>query len=194
MPRRKNFSILLMLMVCVMLAALAAGRWATQGNAATQADMLNRPAPELVGGPWLNTPGNQPIKLADRRGQVTVVEYWTFACVNCLHNLPSYANWQRRFADKGVVVIGVHTPETDAERVTANVAARVKKLGITYPILVDENHENWNRWGLEAWPTVFLVDQRGRIRYRWVGELNYRSAGGEARMAELIEQLLKENG
>ena len=158
-----------------------------------QPDEIKLPAPELTGGPWINTAAGKTINLASRRGKVTIVEFWTFACGNCQANLPAYANWQKQFADKDVVVIGVHTPETSSERVTANVVRRVKQLGITYPILVDQEHSNWNRWQVEAWPTAYLVDKQGRIRYRWVGELNYRNAGGEAKMAQLVEQLLKED-
>jgi len=156
-------------------------------------EALSIPAPELVGGPWINTAGTSAIKLADRRGKVTIVEFWTFACSNCLANLPVYANWEKRFASRDVVVVGVHTPETDSERVTSNVVQRVNRLGITYPILIDPDHDNWDRWRVEAWPTVYLVDKEGRIRYRWVGELNYRGAGGEEKLGKLVEQLLNEN-
>jgi thiol-disulfide isomerase/thioredoxin len=166
---------------------------ATLGRAEMDSEALNLPAPELVGGPWINTSGGKEINLAGRRGKVTIVEFWTFACGNCLANLPAYENWQKQFADEDVVVIGVHTPETESERVTANVARRVKQLGITYPVLVDQEHANWNRWQVEAWPTVYLVDKQGRIRYRWVGELNYRNAGGEAKLGQLVKRLLKED-
>ncbi len=156
-------------------------------------DEINLPAPELVGGPWINIADGKAINLADRRGKVTIVEFWTFGCGNCRANLPSYANWQKQFADKDVVVIGVHTPETSSERLTSNVVRNVKQLGITYPILLDQDHKNWNRWQVDAWPTAYLVDKQGRIRYRWVGELNYRNAGGEAKLGQLVEQLLKED-
>ena len=162
-------------------------------GAGRQPDIIKLPAPELTGGPWINTVDGKTINLASRRGKVTIVEFWTFACSNCLANLPAYANWQKQFADKDVLVIGVHTPETASERVTANVARRVKQLSITYPILIDQEHDNWNRWQVEAWPTVYLVDKRGRIRYRWVGELNYRNAGGEAKLGQLVAQLLHED-
>jgi hypothetical protein len=76
--------------------------------------------------------------------------------------------------------------------VTANVARRVKRLGITYPVLLDNQGTNWQRWGQQYWPTVYLIDKRGRMRYRWVGELEYNQAGGEAHVADLIAQLLKE--
>jgi thiol-disulfide isomerase/thioredoxin len=153
---------------------------------------VNAPAPELVGDGWLNTPGDAPITLASRRGKITIVHFWTFGCINCRHNLPSYARWQQQFADANVVVIGVHTPEFESERITANVARRVKELGITYPVLLDPHNANWNRWQQQYWPTVYLIDKRGRIRYRWVGELEYNHAGGEAKIAELVSELLKE--
>lgn len=151
---------------------------------------VNQRAPELIGGPWLNTPNGAPITLASRKGNVTVVEFWTFACINCRHNLPAYAHWNQKFASRGVDVIGVHTPETAPEYVTENVEHEAQKLGITYPILLDREHKNWNRWNQEFWPTVYVIDKQGVIRYRWEGELEYNHAGGEAKIDAVIEQLL----
>lgn len=149
------------------------------------------PAPELVGNQWLNTAG-KPTRLAERRGKVTVVEFWTFACSNCRANLPAYTRLHRKFAPRGVAVIGVHTPETDAERDPKNVAREVKKLGITYPILLDTNHENWNRWKQQYWPTIYVLDKNGVVRSKWEGELASNGARGEAKIAHDIEQLLAE--
>lgn len=87
-------------------------------------------------------------------------------------------------------IIGVHTPETPREKVSENVARRTKELGITYPVLIDTPGENWRRWDQRWWPTVYLLDHKGRVRYRWTGELEYRNAGGEAIMTRLIEGLL----
>lgn len=153
---------------------------------------LNTPAPELVGGAWLNTPRNAPITLASRKGKVTIVEFWTFACSNCAANLPAYARWQQRFAAQGVVVIGVHTPELDFERDPKNIARAVKEKGITYPILLDANNTNWNRWNQQYWPTIYLVDKQGRVRYEWIGELGSGPTSGEVRLSNLINQLLIE--
>jgi thiol-disulfide isomerase/thioredoxin len=89
--------------------------------------------PELMGDSWLNLPKGSRLSLASRKGKVTIVHFWTFGCINCKRNLPAYERWWRRFADKGVVVIGIHTPETEAERDLANVAGKVRELGITYP-------------------------------------------------------------
>ncbi len=91
-----------------------------------------------------------------------------------------------------MILIGVHTPETEAEKVPANVIRRVKSLGITYPILLDQKGENWKRWGQQFWPTVYLIDKKGRVRYRWEGELEYEGAGGEAQMTQKIKELLQE--
>ena len=90
------------------------------------------------------------------------------------------------------MIIGIHTPETDEEKVTANVERKVKELGITYPVLVDQKGENWRRWEQEYWPTVYLIDKKGHVRYWWAGELEYRRAGGEAKMTKLIQELLNE--
>lgn len=154
---------------------------------------LKMAAPELVGGPWLNTPGGMPIQLSSRLGKVTVVEFWTFACINCRHNLPAYDRLFKRFADKDVTVIGIHTPETEIEQNPNNVSRRVKELGIEYPILLDQQGTNWARWQQQYWPTIYLIDKRGRIRFRWEGELNYRNAGGEEKLSRKIEELLQES-
>jgi len=150
------------------------------------------PAPELVGDSWLNLPPGTRLTLASRKGKVTIVHFWTYGCINCRRNLPIYDRWQERYAAKGVLVIGIHSPETDAESKPVNVARKVKELGIAYPVLVDSKRYNWNRWRQHVWPTVYLVDKQGRARYLAEGELEYKGSGGEAKMSQLIESLLKE--
>jgi thiol-disulfide isomerase/thioredoxin len=152
----------------------------------------NTAAPELIGSEWLNTSNHQPIRLADRKGKITLVHFWTFGCINCKHNLPAYARLQKQFAGKDVAVIGVHTPETAGEANLANVRAAVRKDGITYPVLVDNGHKNWSRWNQQFWPTVYLIDRHGNIRYRWEGELEYNGQNGERRIADLLDSLLIE--
>ncbi len=90
------------------------------------------------------------------------------------------------------MIIGIHTPETDEEKVSDNVVRRVKKLGITYPILLDQKGANWRRWEQHFWPTVYLIDKNGRVRYRWAGELEFENAGGEEIMASYVQKLLEE--
>jgi thiol-disulfide isomerase/thioredoxin len=181
------------------LAALLMGAAGATGSRAQEAPppqpaAMDVPAPELVGGPWLNSPTGAPLSLAARRGKVTLVHFWTFGCINCLRNLPAYARWQQRFKAQGVMVIGVHTPETPDERVTANVVRRTRELGIRYPVLLDQRGENWRRWDQQYWPTVYLVDRKGRVRYVWLGELEYAGQRGEARLTERLRDLLRERG
>jgi thiol-disulfide isomerase/thioredoxin len=165
---------------------------APKSEAIEQSTPLNVAAPEFVGGPWLNTPGDEPISLAARRGKVTIVHFWTYGCYNCQNNLPAYARWHKQFAGRDVVIVGVHTPETSAERVSSNVVKHVKEFKIEYPVLFDQAETNWRRWQQRYWPTVYLIDRQGKIRFRWIGELNYGNKQGEARMAQLVEELLKE--
>ena len=160
---------------------------------AEQPEVLNQPAPELVGGLWLNTPKSRPVPLATRRGKVTVVHFWTFGCINCRHNLPIYARWHRQLAGKDVAIIGVHTPETEPERETINVTRATQQLAVEYPVLIDDQGLNWSRWHQQYWPAVYLIDKQGRIRYRWVGEMNYGKTAGAAVMTRLIEELLDEH-
>jgi thiol-disulfide isomerase/thioredoxin len=152
--------------------------------------LANIPAPELTGDSWLNVPKGSSLSLASRKGKVTIVHFWTFGCINCKRNLPAYDRWSKRLAGYGVVVIGIHTPETEAERDPANVARKVKELGIAYPVLLDSEHQNWKRWQQSIWPAIYLIDKQGRVRYLWEGELEYQNAGGEAKMNRLIVELL----
>ena len=154
--------------------------------------VASQKAPELVGGPWLNTPDGKPISLANRKGKVTVVEFWTFGCSNCRANLPTYAKWHDQFKNKGVEVIGVHTPEFDSEKKVENVKAQVKKLGIDYPVLLDNQSQNWRNWNQRYWPTVYLIGKDGKIRAKWEGELDYNGSSGTARLTKQIEALLAE--
>jgi thiol-disulfide isomerase/thioredoxin len=162
--------------------------WADQG---TQFQLMNLPMPPLAGETqdWLNTEGKA---VEIEKSRIYVIEFWTFGCVNCQRNLPIYARWQKRFAGDKVTLIGIHTPETAAEKKRENVVRQVKKLGITYPVLLDQKAFNWERWQQRIWPTVFLVDKHGRVRCRWTGELEWQRAGGEEFMARQIRRLLDE--
>ncbi len=132
-------------------------------------------APELTGNLWLNLPKGAQLSLASRKGKVTILHFWTFDCINCKHNLPAYNRWQKGFADKNVLVIGVHTPETETERNPANVARKLKELGISYPVLVDSDRDNWKRWQQRVWPTVYLIDKHGMVRYGCRANSNTRA-------------------
>ena len=149
-------------------------------------------APELVGSQWLNTPGNQPITLASRRGKVTIVEFYATTCSNCIANFSAYNNWHDQLKSQGVEVIGVHTPETSYERDPKNVASQAKKYGINYPILIDANSRNWNNYNQKYWPTIYVVDKAGVIRSKWEGELESGGGKGTAKITAKVQQLLAE--
>lgn len=154
-----------------------------------QQSLNNKTAPEFIGSEWLNT--EKPITMASRKGKVTVVHFWTFACINCKHNLPAIQHIYEKFKDRGVEVISIHTPELAEEKDVANVKKAVEKYGIKYPVLIDGKYENWKAWKTEYWPTLYIIDQQNKVRGYWAGELNYNGQGGEEKAIAYIEQLLK---
>ena len=172
------------------IAIAATGYFSAAAPVLAQVITQNTAAPELVGGPWLNTPDNHPITLASRKGKVTIVQFWTYRCINCIHNLDAYSRLSKQFAGQDVVLIGVHTPETASERDPKGVQRMVKKYRIEYPVLLDEKRANWTKWEQQFWPTIYLVDKAGQIRYRWEGELAYHGDTGEEQLAKLIKKLL----
>ena len=141
-------------------------------------------APELGTGDWINS---EPIKLKDLRGRVVLIDFWTFGCYNCRNTLPFIKRWDDRYRERGFTVIGVHSPEFDDERKVENLRREVALLGISYPIVTDNDYQTWNVYNVEAWPTIFLLDKQGRIRWMHVGEGDYDEAD------RLIQMLLAEN-
>jgi thiol-disulfide isomerase/thioredoxin len=149
-------------------------------------------APELSStGTWINS---QPLQLSSLRGKVVAVHFWAFGCINCIHNYPWYKQWHQDYADRGLVIIGIHTPETTAERDVERVREKVQQETFKFPIVIDNDNSNWNAWGNSVWPSVYLIDKQGRLRYWWHGELNWQQAGGQKLMAQRIEELLAETG
>ena len=149
-------------------------------------------APELVDtSEWINS---SPLRLEELRGKVVVVHFYACGCINCIHNYPWYHQWHDAFKDKGVVLIGVHSPETASERESANVRRKAAEEKFAFPILIDGKSENWNAWGNSMWPSVYLIDKRGYLRQFWPGELNWQGNNGEKYMREWIEKLVAEPG
>lgn len=147
-------------------------------------------APELVDtGEWINS---SPLKLEELRGKVVVLHFYASACINCIHNYPWYLEWHDRFKDKEFVLVGIHTPETDTERESANVRKKAADAKFAFPILIDGKNENWNAWGNSMWPSVYVIDKRGYLRQFWPGELKWQGSDGEKYIREQIEQLLVE--
>lgn len=128
-------------------------------------------APDFAGiAQWLNSP---PLTMAGLRGQVVLVDFWTYSCVNCIRTLPHVNRWAARYRDSGLVVVGVHTPEFAFEKSTPNVQAAMQRLGVKHPVAQDNLYATWKAWDNSYWPAHYLVDARGRIRYRHFGEGEY---------------------
>jgi len=127
-------------------------------------------APEFARGNWINS---DPLTLDKLRGRVVVVEFWTFGCYNCRNTLPAVKDWDTRYRDRGLTIVGVHTPETDGEYSLDNVRKEVPALGIKYPVVTDNDYQTWKAYGVEAWPTIVVLDKQGRIRWEHVGEGRY---------------------
>ncbi len=158
-------------------------------------------APELPGQRmWFNTEGlspaagqtaqggSMPLTLAGLRGKVVVLDFWTYSCVNCVRTIPYLRDWYRKYKDKGLVLIGVHTPEFEFEKNPANVARAIRDLGVEWPVVQDNDYAIWNSFANQYWPAHYFIDAAGRVRYFHFGEGDYE--GSE----KIIRALLKEAG
>jgi len=154
------------------------------------ADLADLPVegvmPPLTGATtWLNSP---PLTAEQLRGKVVVVDFWTYSCINCLRSIPYVKAWAEKYRDQGLVVIGVHTPEFAFEKSEANVRRNVERLGVTYPVAMDNDFAIWRAFSNNYWPAHYFIDAQGRIRHHHFGEGDYE--GSE----RVIQQLLKEAG
>jgi thiol-disulfide isomerase/thioredoxin len=131
---------------------------------------------------WLNS---NPLSVADLKGSVTLIQFWTFACINCQRTLPYVVDWHGKYAAKGLRVIGIHTPEFPFERDINNIKSALKKHNITYPVPVDNQFQTWKAYSNEYWPHLFLADRQGIIRYDHIGEGAYDTT------EQTIQQLLQ---
>lgn len=144
---------------------------------------VGMPAPEITNNTWLNS---SAIRLADLKGKVVMVEFWTFGCYNCRNVEPHVKEWYRKYMDQGFVVIGVHSPEFSYERDIEKVQAYLTEHGIRYPVPIDNDFATWRRYGNRYWPAMYLIDKQGVIRYVRIGE------GGYETTEQLIQALLRE--
>jgi thiol-disulfide isomerase/thioredoxin len=136
-------------------------------------------APELGGiVGWINT---DPVSLRRLRGRVVLVDFWTYSCVNCLRTLPHLKDWDRMYRDDGLTIVGVHSPEFAFEREPDNVRAAVRKLGVRYPVALDNDFVTWTNYANQYWPAKYLIDRSGRIRYYHYGEGEYEETERQIR-------------
>ena len=144
-------------------------------------------APEFVGiVGYINTPGNTPITLTSLKGKVVLVDFWTYSCINCIRTIPHLNDWYQRYAGKGFMIVGVHSPEFEFEKNYDNVKTAVQKFGIKFPIILDSNHDTWSAYGNQYWPRDYLIDSQGYIRHDHIGEGDYNTT------ENVIQSLLAE--
>lgn len=141
-------------------------------------------APELIaGGEWFNT---DPLTMQNLRGKVVLVDFWTYTCINCIRTLPYIRSWHEKYADKGLVIIGVHTPEFEFEKNANNVKKAITDFKLKYPVMQDNNFATWQAYNNHYWPAKYLIDINGKIRYTHFGEGEYDQT------EQKIQELLKE--
>ena len=147
-------------------------------------------APELAGiSSFINT---EPFTLEELRGdKVVLIDFWTYTCVNCIRTLPFIKEWHDKYEDAGLVIVGVHAPEFEFEKLESNVKMAVEDWGIEYPVVLDNDHATWNNFLNRSWPAKYLIDQNGVIRYTHFGEGEYIETEDEIRkvLAELNENV-----
>ena len=136
---------------------------------------------------WLNS---EPLTIDELTGsgQVVLLDFWTYTCINCINTFPALKAWHESYADSGLTIVGVHTPEFKFERDFSNVAEASSKHGLDYPIVQDNEYSTWRAFDNRYWPTSYLLDSAGRLRHTHIGE------GGYAEMESIIRSLLIEAG
>ncbi|HVF78284.1 MAG TPA: cytochrome c biogenesis protein DipZ [Solirubrobacteraceae bacterium] len=132
---------------------------------------------------WFNT---TPLTMAKLRGRVVLIDFWTYTCINCIRTLPYLKAWDTRYRSQGLTIVGVHTPEFAFERKDSNVVGAIKRQGLRYPVVQDNEYGTWNAFGNQAWPAKYLIDARGRVRYAHIGEGEYEET--EAAIRTLLAE------
>ena len=146
-------------------------------------------APEIRGTQrWFNTSGGDDLALKELRGNVVLIDFWTYSCINCIRTLPHLKAWDERYRRAGLTIIGLHAPEFPFERDADNVASAIKRNGLEYPVAQDNDFATWNAYGNQFWPAKYLIDSRGRVRYAHFGE------GAYDQTETAIRTLLREAG
>ena len=154
------------------------------------AQRVGTPAPDFIpGGAWFNS---TPLTTEDLRGEVVLVEIWTFECYNCYRSIPTLRGFYDRFKDQGFEIVGVHTPEFAREKVADNVAAALEKYQVTWPVFQDNASATWRAYENRVWPAFYLVDRMGIVRYVHRGEISDVFPQGVAPLEKMIQTLLAE--
>lgn len=146
-------------------------------------------APEFEIDTWINS---SPVKLSELKGKVKVVHFYAFGCGNCIRTLPYYNDWYNIFPKSSFSIIGIHRPETEQERNVDKVKDRAVQANMEYPIAIDNDSLAWDSWANRIWPSIYLIDKNGFVRYWWYGELNFQGAESERFLRGKIRELINE--
>ena len=171
------------LAACSGIPAQAASSGEQPAQAASAYPDLGK-APELTNEVWLNS--DAPLRMKDLVGKVVLIDMWTFDCINCQHTIPTLVDWNDQYSHQGLVIIGNHYPEFDFEKDLGNLKQAVKQWKITYPVAQDNDGKTWAAYHNSYWPTFYLVDKRGHIRYVHIGEGDYQQT--EAAIQALLAE------
>lgn len=170
-----------------------ARRWATLITLGltglVQAASVGQLAPDFRGGPWLNSP---PLHIQNLRGRVVIVNVWVYSCINCHLSLPTLNRWRQQYGAQGLEIVGVHTPEFESDRPTASVTAALKRDGVTWPVMQDNQNATWNAYAARAWPSFYLIDRQGVVRAVHVGEISERYPQAIPGLERTVQALLAE--
>jgi peptide-methionine (R)-S-oxide reductase len=170
------------------LKILTSGLMQMSGKADTQDKFMpetdSKTAREFAPGQWINS---EPLTLQNLRGRVVLIDFWTFGCYNCRNTVPFLKKWHDQYKDKGLTIVGVHSPEFEREKKVETLRSEVASLGIKYAVVTDNDYTTWQAYGVTAWPTLFVLDKAGRVRWMHVGEGKY------AETEKTIQKLLAED-
>jgi thiol-disulfide isomerase/thioredoxin len=145
---------------------------ATQFQQFDKSQFIKAPEFAQISG-YINTPNDSSLTLSSLKGKVVLVYVWTYTCINSIRPMPYIHDWNQKYSDKGLVVVGVHSPEFQFEKNYTNVKDAVQRFGIKYPVVLDSDHGTWNAYQNNYWPRYYLIDSQGLIRYDHIGEGSY---------------------
>ena len=176
-PHRRGYLVAAVVVVVLALAAVLVAANSDPSKITPKVDVAHLPvkglAPTFEAKTWINSP---PLTAADLKGKVVLYDFWTYSCINCQRTFPYIRAWFDRYSADGLVIIGIHSPEFDFEKVTKNVEAAVKRDDVTWPVALDSDMAIWNKFQNNSWPADYIADQTGHIRYTSVGEGEYDTA------------------
>ena len=158
----------------------------------TSAVRSGQTPPELQAGPWLNTPTPDGYNLKGLRGQVVLLNFWVYSCINCHNSLPTLSDWYGKYHAQGLEIVGVHTPEFESDKPLQNVKAALLQDKVIWPVMQDNDRNNWRAWDNHYWPAFYLLDRKGVVRSVHTGEISSRYPNAIPSIEANIKALLAE--